>query len=114
MTSAAAKLPQNRGAESGASIAPGIASMIALSTISMTVIDAVSEASAMPTAALKTARVVAETRRKAWFSKFSGAGYLVIPLGDFIAVEALRCNNLGRRIPANVTCVSASVGVAAG
>ena len=47
MISATARLPQKRKLSSPASIAPGIASMIALSTISMIVIEIVSEANAI-------------------------------------------------------------------
>src|SRR5690606_3126287 len=52
ITSAAARLPQNNGESSDASIAPGIASMTRLSTISMMVIEAVSAASARRAAVL--------------------------------------------------------------
>ncbi len=44
--SATARLPQKSRLSSGASIAPGMTSMMALSTISITVMDAVSAASA--------------------------------------------------------------------
>src|SRR5262245_17632192 len=47
-----ARLPQNRGLVSPASIAPGIISTTTLSTISITVIESVSEAKAMPAALL--------------------------------------------------------------
>jgi hypothetical protein len=49
-----ARLPQNRTLSSSAFIAPGISSMSALSTISMIVMDAVSEAKA----SLRTTGVV--------------------------------------------------------
>jgi len=44
------RLPQNKGSPGPAFMAPGIAHMTALSTISMIAIDAVSEANASPRA----------------------------------------------------------------
>ena len=58
ITSATERLPQNRTSPSPASIAPGMINRIALSTISITAIESVSDASAIGTtvASAKPAR----------------------------------------------------------
>ena len=91
-----ARLPQKSRLSSGASIAPGITSMIALSTISITVIEIVSAARAILTAAAKgspgSRAVVRDTvgqNEAASKIGYITMGMALIPLGLVLAMYGL-------------------------